>query len=161
MFAVVEINDKQHLVREGDILTIDGIISEKKATFSTILMIQNNDKTTIGQPYVEKATVEASIIEAGKREKDIVFKFKRKTGYKLTKGHRQNTTLIKITKISEASTKPKEKATKEDVSKTKTTPTSSKKTTEKATEKTIEKATKTAAKKTTTKKTTSSKESAK
>ena len=149
MFAVVEINDKQHLVREGDILTIDGIISEKKATFSSILMIQTDGKTTIGQPYVKKASVEASVIEAGKREKDIVFKFKRKTGYKLTKGHRQNTTLIKITKISESETKPKTSTPKAETTKSETKPTQSKKAT--ATKKTTEKATKKPTAKKTTK----------
>ena len=109
MFAVVEINDKQHLVREGDILTIDGNISDKKTIFSNILLIQSENNTVIGQPYVSKASVEATVIESGKREKDIVFKFKRKTGYKITKGHRQNSTLIKISKIthSEDKTKPK------------------------------------------------------
>tara|TARA_Y100001935_G_scaffold255558_1_gene269466 strand:+ start:17199 stop:17582 length:384 start_codon:yes stop_codon:yes gene_type:complete len=110
MFAVVEINDKQHLVREGDILTIDGSINEKSITFDNVLLLQNDKSTIIGQPYVEKSSVEADVIETGKREKDIVFKFKRKTGYKVTRGHRQNSTLIKIKKIKTSSTK---KATSE------------------------------------------------
>ncbi len=99
MFAVVEINDKQHMVKEGDVLTIDGIIDKKKITYSNILLLTDGEKTTIGQPYVEKAKVEADILETGKREKDIVFKFKRKTGYKLTRGHRQNSSVIKIKSI--------------------------------------------------------------
>lgn len=117
MFAVVEINDKQHLVREGDILTIDGSINEKSITIDTVLLLQNDKTTTFGQPYVEKSSVEAEVIESGKREKDIVFKFKRKTGYKVTRGHRQNSTLIKIKKIKPSSAKKaaseitKEKAT--------------------------------------------------
>jgi large subunit ribosomal protein L21 len=105
MFAVVEINDKQHLVREGDILTIDGSINEKSITFDNVLLLQNDQSTIIGQPYVEKSSVEADVIETGKREKDIVFKFKRKTGYKVTRGHRQNSTLIKIKKIKASTTK--------------------------------------------------------
>ena len=108
MFAVVEINDKQHLVHEGKILTIDGSIDEKKTTFSNILLVQDGKKTLIGQPYVKNAAVEVSIIEVGKREKDIVFKFKRKTGYKLTRGHRQNSTLIKIEKIKFSDSKKAE-----------------------------------------------------
>lgn len=107
MFAVVEINDKQHLVQEGEIFTIDGIIDQEKATFDSVLMIQNDKNVNYGQPYVKGASVEAEIIESGKREKDVVFKFKRKTGYKLTRGHRQNTTLLKVMKINA------EKATKE------------------------------------------------
>jgi large subunit ribosomal protein L21 len=100
MFAVVEINDKQHLVKEGDILTIDGIIEDKTATFNKVLFFTEGDTNLIGQPYVEGISVDASIIESGKREKDTIFKFKRKTGYKVTRGHRQNSTLIKVTKIS-------------------------------------------------------------
>lgn len=99
MFAIVEINDKQHLVREGDILTIDGSINENSITFDNVLLLQNDKSTIIGQPYVEKSSVESDVIETGKRKKDIVFKFKRKTGYKVTRGHRQNSTLIKIKKI--------------------------------------------------------------
>ena len=100
MFAVVEINDKQHMIKEGDVLTIDGNIDKKKITYSNILLITDGKKTSIGQPYVKDAKVEAEILETGKREKDIVFKFKRKTGYKLTRGHRQNSTVIKIKKIN-------------------------------------------------------------
>jgi large subunit ribosomal protein L21 len=100
MFAVVEINDKQHLVQEGEIFTIDGIIDKKKTTFDSVLMIQNDKDINYGRPYVKGASVEAEVVEAGKREKDVIFKFKRKTGYKLTRGHRQNTTLLKITKIN-------------------------------------------------------------
>ena len=100
MFAVVEINDKQHMIKEGDVLTIDGNIDKKKITYSNILLITDGEKTSIGQPYVKDAKVEAEILETGKREKDIVFKFKRKTGYKLTRGHRQNSTVIKIKKIN-------------------------------------------------------------
>ena len=110
MFAVVEINDKQHLVREGDILSIDGTITDKSIQFKNVLLMNNDKETVIGQPYVEKASVEANVLETGKREKDIVFKFKRKTGYKVTKGHRQNSTVIKITKISGLSSKTKPKS---------------------------------------------------
>ena len=119
MFAVVEINDKQHLVREGDVLTIDGTITDKTISFGNILLLQDKNKTSIGQPYVNKASVVASVLETGKREKDIVFKFKRKTGYKVTKGHRQNSTVIKITKISGETKKSTTKTEKKEPTKSK------------------------------------------
>ena len=103
MFAVVEINDKQHLVREGDVLTIDGSITDKEISFNNVLLLNKDASTVIGQPYVEKSSVEAEVLETGKREKDIVFKFKRKTGYKVTRGHRQNSTVIRIKKINSSS----------------------------------------------------------
>ena len=144
MFAVVEINDKQHFIKEGDIFTIDGIIESKTIVFKNILLIKGKTKTNIGQPYVKNATVEAEIIEAGKREKDIVFKFKRKTGYKVLKGHRQKSTLIKIKKINESETTKKAAETsqtkeskaketeKEKPKAKKTTPKTTKKTTAKS-----------------------------
>ena len=112
MFAVVEINDKQHLIQEGDILTIDGNIEDKKTSFNRVLMIQNGDDVSYGQPYLSDISIDAEVIESGKREKDIVFKFKRKTGYKLTRGHRQNSTLLKITKINASPKKAKTTAKK-------------------------------------------------
>jgi large subunit ribosomal protein L21 len=107
MFAVVEINDKQHLVQEGDVFTIDGIIEDEKASFTSILMIQNGSDIQYGEPYIDGVTVHADVLESGKREKDIVFKFKRKTGYKLTRGHRQKSTLLKITNVDVKSNEKK------------------------------------------------------
>ena len=98
MFAVIEILDKQYLIKEGEIFTIDGTIEEKKVIFDKVLFIKTDKKIDIGKPYV-KAIIEAEVLETGKREKDIVFKFKRKTGYKVTRGHRQNSTVLKIKKI--------------------------------------------------------------
>ena len=69
MFAVVEINDKQHMIKEGDVLTIDGNIDKKKITYSNILLITDGKKTSIGQPYVKDAKVEAEILETGKGQK--------------------------------------------------------------------------------------------
>lgn len=100
MFAVVEINKKQYLVQEGSTFTIDGKIDDSTITYDKILFVKLDDKTLIGEPYVANASVEARVIESGKREKDIIFKFKRKTGYKVTKGHRQNASLVTIKKIN-------------------------------------------------------------
>ena len=106
MFVVVEINDKQHLVEVGQIFTIDGTTEEKTVSFDSVLMVQTDQDIQYGTPHVSGVVVHADVIESGKREKDIVFKFKRKTGYKVTRGHRQNSTLIKVTKIAvESSTR--------------------------------------------------------
>ena len=100
MFAVVEINKKQYMIEEGSTFTIDGNIDEKSIKYDKVLLIKTKDKTIIGEPYLNNVFIEANVIESGKREKDIVFKFKRKTGYKLTKGHRQNSTLIRVKTIT-------------------------------------------------------------
>ena len=59
MFAVVEINDKQHLVEEGKIFSIDGNIESKKTTFDNVLMIQNNSDIEFGAPYINNVSIEA------------------------------------------------------------------------------------------------------
>ncbi len=100
MFVIVEIGEKQFLVKEGDILTVDGTFEGKTYQSTSILFSKSGDTIKIGQPLVEKASVNFDILEAGKREKDIVFKFKPKTGYKLTRGHRQPSTLLKVKKIN-------------------------------------------------------------
>lgn len=128
MLAVVEINDKQHLVKEGDIFSVDGNIESNKITFKTVLLTVNNKTTNIGQPYVENASVDAELIESGKEDKKIVFKFKRKTGYKVLKGHRQNSSLIKIKKINFESKTGETKAKKEATTTSKAKPKTTKKT---------------------------------
>ena len=100
MFAVVELNDKQHLIKEGDVLTVDGAIDQKSISVNKVLLFKNDKKTFIGAPYLDNVNVDFSVLEAGKRDKDIVFKFKRKTGYKVTRGHRQPTSVLKVKKIT-------------------------------------------------------------
>ena len=124
MLAIVEINDKQHLVKEGDIFSIDGNLDSKKVTFKSVLLTVKDNKTEIGQPYVQNASVEAEVLESGKQEKELIFKFKRKTGYKVLKGHRQNSSILKINKITlsekknlDKKTKPKKETTKKTTTK--------------------------------------------
>ena len=68
-------------------------------TFNQVLLV-SGDEMKIGAPFVENATVEADVIDNIKSKKVIVYKFKRKTGYHKKKGHRQQLTAVKITKIN-------------------------------------------------------------
>ena len=68
-------------------------------TFNQVLLV-SGDEMKIGAPFVENATVEADVIDNIKSKKVIVYKYKRKTGYHKKKGHRQQLTAVKITKIN-------------------------------------------------------------
>lgn len=112
MNAVIETGGKQYIVSEGLILDVEKLNAEKKFTFDNVLMVFDDKETHVGAPNVEGATVEASILEQKRDDKITVFKFKRKTGYKVTQGHRQSISTIKIDKIrlKEATKGKKKKA---------------------------------------------------
>jgi large subunit ribosomal protein L21 len=101
MFAVIETGGKQYKINEGLILDVEKLdIPEKeKIVFDKVLLVTKDDKVLIGQPYVAGAKVTATVLENYRDKKITVFKFKRKTGYKRTKGHRQNLTRLKFEEI--------------------------------------------------------------
>ena len=101
MFAIIETGGKQYQVSEGTILDIEKI--EGNAQDSIVLddvrLLKNGKTTLIGKPKVDGAEVSATILNQGKDKKKIVFKFKPKTGYKRTAGHRQHCTTVRVDKI--------------------------------------------------------------
>lgn len=101
-FAVVKISNHQYKVVEGEELDVQKIEGKKgdNLKFDEILLKVDNDKIEIGQPLVKSSSVSAEIVDQIKGEKVKVFKFKAKSRYRKTMGHRQNLTKIKVTKIS-------------------------------------------------------------
>ena len=101
MYAIIATGGKQYKVSEGDIITIEKLGAEagETVTFDQVLAV-NNGSLKIGNPTVENATVEASVVANGRGKKVIVYKYKRKTGYHNKNGHRQCFTKVKIEKIN-------------------------------------------------------------
>ena len=101
MYAIVEIQGKQYKVSEGDVVQVEKIGKEvgEKVELNNILMISGEEKIEVGNPYVQKAKVMGEIVEQGKGKKIIVFKYKRRKGYKRKQGHRQQLSKVKIEKI--------------------------------------------------------------
>ena len=101
MYAIIATGGKQYKVSEGDIITIEklGVEAGETVTFDQVLAV-SNDGLKIGNPTVENATVEASVVKNGRAKKVIVYKYKRKTGYHKKNGHRQSFTQVKIEKIN-------------------------------------------------------------
>jgi large subunit ribosomal protein L21 len=101
MFAVVEVAGKQYKVSPKDRIAVP-TLDEKagtKITLDRVLLIGDEDKVVVGNPVVAGAHVEGTILEHGKRDKVIVFKKKRRKGYRVKRGHRQKFTQIEILSI--------------------------------------------------------------
>lgn len=100
-FAVIKTGGKQYKVAEGDILEIEKLqVLEGETAFEEVLMVADGDKVSIGQPMLKGAKVTAKVLEHGKGDKKMVFKFKSKTRHRKKKGHRQPFTKVQITTIS-------------------------------------------------------------
>lgn len=100
-FAVIKTGGKQYIVKEGQVLTVEKLEHDTdKVTFDQVLLIADEKKAVIGQPVISGAKVTGTVLEEGKGEKKIVFRFKAKTRYHKKKGHRQLFTKVKIEKIS-------------------------------------------------------------
>ena len=100
MYAVIKTGGKQYKVSEGDTLKIEKIAGEIGETveLSEVLMV-GGEEVKIGTPLWPGAKVTARIVEQGKDKKVLVFKSKRRQGYRKTYGHRQTITRLKITGI--------------------------------------------------------------
>ena len=116
MKAIVEIGGKQLKVEKGQTFLVNRLENEsgKKITFDKVFLIEDKGKTTVGTPLVDKVSVSASIIDHLKGDKVIVFKKKRRKGYKVKNGHRQYLTKIKIDNISLKKSTAKKTVTKEE-----------------------------------------------
>ncbi|MCF7926470.1 MAG: 50S ribosomal protein L21 [Candidatus Izimaplasma sp.] len=101
MYAVIETGGKQVKVSEGSEIYVEKLPGDKGDTvsFDNVLMV-GGESTKIGNPYVDGASVEATIDKHGKQKKIIVFKYKAKKKYRRKQGHRQPYTKLTINKIN-------------------------------------------------------------
>ncbi len=102
MYAIVRTGGKQYQVAAGDTLRVEKLPGEVGDTveLSDILMVVDGEQVNIGRPVVEGARVVARIAEQGKADKVLVFKMKRRKGYRVKRGHRQPYTALTIEEIS-------------------------------------------------------------
>lgn len=102
MYAVIVTGGKQYKVSEGDVVYIEKLDAEEGATvtFDKVELVGGNGDLKVGAPYVDGATVTASVVKNGKGKKITVFKYKPKKNEKKKIGHRQPYTKVQITKIA-------------------------------------------------------------
>jgi large subunit ribosomal protein L21 len=101
MFAIVEIAGQQFKVAKDQKVFVHRLATEegKKVSFDNVLMLSDGDKVTVGAPAIDGAQVGAKVIKHLKGDKVIVFKKKRRKGYRVKNGHRQALTEIVIESI--------------------------------------------------------------
>ena len=114
MYAVLKCGGKQIKVAKGDTVSVERLSAEagETVTLDNVMMIVDGENFTVGTPVVEGATVTASVVEQIRDKKVIIFKKKRRQGYKRKKGHRQYLTVLKIEEISASGSAPKAPAKK-------------------------------------------------
>lgn len=106
MYAIIKTGGKQYRVQENDVFKVEKLDAKvgETVTFDEVVAV-GGDKLTVGTPFVEGCAVHAEVVEQGKNDKVIIFKYKAKKDYRRKNGHRQPYTLVKITGIGEGTPK--------------------------------------------------------
>lgn len=111
MYAIVEIGGQQFKVEEGKKIFVNrleaGAGSEIK--FDKVLLTDDDGKITIGEPFIKDAVIEGKVVDHTRGDKVIVFKKKRKKGYRVKNGHRQDLTRVEIVSLNGKSSGKKTK----------------------------------------------------
>jgi len=104
MYAIIRTGGKQYQVAAGDTLKVERIQGEVGDTIeiNDVLLVADGDKVTVGQPVIEGARVTAKITEQGRAKKILVFKKKKRKGYQVKNGHRQQYTALTIEEVATA-----------------------------------------------------------
>jgi large subunit ribosomal protein L21 len=114
MYAIIESCGKQYKVAQGDVVFFEKLEAEegKKVTFDKVILVSEDGKVQVGNPYVKGIKVEGKVVSHGKGKKIIVFKMKAKKNERTKQGHRQPYTKVEITEIKKPAAKKAEKAEK-------------------------------------------------
>ena len=109
MFAIVNIAGKQYRVAQGDQVKVSSLETEagKKVKFDQVLLTDDGKKVQVGTPTLKGVTVSGTVLNHGRDRKVIIFKKKRRKGYRRKNGHRQNFSLVQIDTISVLAPKKK------------------------------------------------------
>jgi len=101
MYAIFASGGKQHRVEVGSIIDVEKLESApgSPVDFTDILLVGDDGATQVGSPYVDGATVVGEVVDQVKGQKLVVYKSKRRKGYRRKQGHRQKYTRLKITEI--------------------------------------------------------------
>ena len=102
MYAVIKTGGKQYRVCVGQKLKIEQIPADigQEIALDQILSVGEGESLKIGGPFVDGATVTATVLAQGRHDKIKIFKMRRRKGYRRTQGHRQNYTEIRIDAVN-------------------------------------------------------------
>ena len=103
MYAIVESGGKQHRVEVGQRIAVErawpGVEPGGAVTFERVLMVRDDDRVKVGKPTLAGATVKGTLLRQLRGEKVIIFKKKKRKGYRRTRGHRQDLLEVRIDAI--------------------------------------------------------------
>jgi large subunit ribosomal protein L21 len=102
MYAVIQTGGKQYRVANGDVITVEKLQGDAGSTLSIapVLMVNDGKATQIGAPVIDGASVTAEVVEQTRGDKIVVFKKKRRQGYRRTMGHRQELTVLRVLDVT-------------------------------------------------------------
>lgn len=102
MYAIIKLGGRQYRAVPGEFIDVDRLPNEEgeEITIDEVLLVSNDDATTVGQPIVDGAAVSATVEEQFRGEKLIVYKYRQRTSYRRKRGHRQYHTRLRINEIT-------------------------------------------------------------
>lgn len=101
MYAVIKTGGKQYRVTAGEVLKIESVDAAvgSQVSFDQVLAVGSGAEVRVGAPWVEGASVKATVVAHGRGPKVKIFKMRRRTHYAKTQGHRQNFTEVRVDAI--------------------------------------------------------------
>jgi large subunit ribosomal protein L21 len=101
MYAIIKTGGKQYQVAPGDVIRIESLKGQKGDSVSIpeVLFVARDQDILVGKPYLEGISVTGEILHQGRDRKVLIFKHKRRKGYRKLVGHRQPYTQLKIKEI--------------------------------------------------------------
>lgn len=101
MYAVIHAGGKQYRVNSGEMLRVERIPASvgEAVSFDQVLAVGEGESLRVGAPYVAGVAVKGTVIGHGRGDKVLVFKFRRRKGYRRSQGHRQSYTEVRIDDI--------------------------------------------------------------
>lgn len=100
MYAIIKTGGKQYKVEQGDVISIEKLDSAigDQVSFE-VLMLVDGANVTVGKPTIDGSSVVAKVVEHGKGDKVIIFKYKAKKNYRKSQGHRQPYTKVEVLSV--------------------------------------------------------------
>ena len=102
MYAIIRAGGKQYRVEKGDVVRLerlDGTVGSSVTLDDVLLVSAGEGDVKVGSPKVEGASVTGTVVEQSRGTKIRIFKYKKRTHYRRTKGHRQSFTAVRIDKV--------------------------------------------------------------
>lgn len=102
MYAIVESGNKQYKVEKGTVIDVELLeaVKDNDIILDRILLVSDGDNIVVGTPYIKGAALNGTVVDEIKDKKVTSFKYKNKTGYHRTIGHRQRYTRVKVNSIN-------------------------------------------------------------